>query len=149
MWSRNSAIALALSAALVASAARADQPAPPTEPKTVTPAMEKNCAQATKRYAELFPDAKPKPGEVVVLMYKYTFCPANVTVKPGTTVRWVNMDKRTSHSVWLKQSGEKESPRMFGEEDWSFTFTTPGKYPYLCGPHWNQEGMYGHVTVSE
>lgn len=149
MWSRNSGLALAFAAIALAPGARAADPAPPTEPKQVTPKMEEICARAWKRYAKLFPDAKEKPGEVVVLMHKYTFCPTNVTVKPGTTVRWVNVDKRTSHSVWLEQAGEKESPRMFGEEDWSFTFKATGKYPYLCGPHWNQEGMYGHVTVSE
>ena len=108
----------------------------------------KICAKADKRYAKLYPDAKDD-GVVVVKLYKYTFCPRNVTVKPGTTVRWVNVDRRTSHSVWLKEAGEKESERFFPEEQWEFPFTTPGKYPYLCGPHWEQDDMTGFVEVKD
>jgi plastocyanin len=108
----------------------------------------KICAKADARYQELFPDAKDE-DVVVVKLYKYTFCPRNVSVKPGTTVRWVNVDKRTSHSVWLKDAGQEESERFFPDEQWEFPFITPGKYPYLCGPHWDQEEMTGYVEVTE
>ena len=104
------------------------------------------CAEAETRFAEQ--GGKREPGKVTVLMYKYRFCPPNVTVKAGTTVRWINVDKRTSHSVWLKEAGKEESPRMFNFETYEFPFSTPGKYPYLCGPHWDQEKMIGHVTVT-
>ncbi len=112
----------------------------------VTADRVKACAKADKRYAELYPDAKDD-GAVIVKLYKYNFCPANLTVKAGTTVRWINVDKRTSHSVWLKQSGKEESERFFPDESWEFTFTSPGNYPYLCGPHWEQEDMLGYVKV--
>lgn len=106
------------------------------------------CAEADARYKDLYGD-KPLPANtVVVKTYKYTFCPPKLTVKAGTTVRWVNVDKRTSHSVWLKESGVAESDRFFPEEQWEFTFRTPGEYPYLCGPHWEQEKMTGTVTVT-
>lgn len=104
------------------------------------------CAEAETRFAEQ--GGKREPGKVTVLMYKYRFCPPNVTVKAGTTVRWINVDKRTSHSVWLKEAGKPESERMFNFETYEFPFSTPGKYPYLCGPHWDQEKMVGHVTVT-
>ncbi len=104
------------------------------------------CAKAEQRYAELYPDA-PDDGAAVVKLYKYTFCPPNLTVKTGTTVRWVNVDKRTSHSVWLKDADVDESERFFPEEQWEFTFAASGDYPYLCGPHWQQEGMTGYVKV--
>ena len=116
--------------------------------KTVTPEIEAICTEAEQRYDTLFLDAKDNADVVTILLYKYNFCPANVTVDQGTTVRWVNVDRRTSHSVWLKKFGEDESERFFPEELWSFTFVAPGKYPYLCGPHWQQENMYGHVTVN-
>ncbi len=106
------------------------------------------CAKAEKRYQKLF--SKPSADEevTVVLMYKYTFCPPGISVKHGTTVRWVNVDKRTSHSVWFKQSGKAESDRLFGEEQVEITFDGPaGDYPYLCGPHWKEENMTGMVTV--
>ncbi len=112
----------------------------------VTPERAKICEAADKRYAELYPDAKDD-GTVIVKLYKYNFCPPNLTVKAGTTVRWVNVDKRTSHSVWLKESGVEESERFFPEEIWEYTFESSGPYPYLCGPHWEKEGMIGFVTV--
>lgn len=114
----------------------------------VTPERAKICAKAEARYKDLFPDA-PNDGATVVLLYKYNFCPANVTVKKGTTVRWVNVDKRTSHSVWLKDAGKDESERFFPDESWSFPFQATGDYPYLCGPHWDAEGMTGFVRVTD
>ncbi len=104
------------------------------------------CAEAEQRFADQ--GGKKGPGVVTVLMYKYRNCPPNVTVKAGTTVRWINVDKRTSHSVWLKEAGQPESERMFNFETYEFPFTTPGKYPYICGPHGVEEKMVGHVTVT-
>ena len=104
------------------------------------------CAEAEERFAAQ--GGKKEPSKVTVLMYKYRFCPPNVTVKSGTTVRWINVDKRTSHSVWLKEAGQPESDRMFNFETYEFPFITPGKYPYICGPHGVEEKMVGHVTVT-
>ncbi len=138
----------AFSASLFAGSARAkDEPEPPTGKIKMTEQRTKICARAEKRYKKLYPDAKEKKGEVVVKLHKKTFCPPNIEVKAGTTVRWVNVDKRTSHSVWLRASGVKESERLFSEEDWKFTFPKPGEFPYLCGPHWKDDDMRGSVTV--
>ena len=106
------------------------------------------CAEAEERYVELFgqPSSEAE-GVEVVLMYKYNFCPAELTVKAGTTVRWVNVDKRTSHSVLLKDGSEPESDRIFPEETVEMTFLTPGQQDYLCGPHWETQNMIGMVTV--
>ena len=106
------------------------------------------CAEAKERYAELFgqPSSSVEDAEVV-LMYKYTFCPVELTVKAGTTVRWVNVDKRTSHSVLLKDGSEPESDRLFPEETVELTFLTPGPQEYLCGPHWETQNMIGMITV--
>ena len=110
----------------------------------------KICAKAEKRYQKLFGKPSTQEDVVVVMMHKYTFCPARIEVKQGTTVRWVNVDKRTSHSVWLKEAGKPESNRLFGEEKVEMTFDLPpGDYPYLCGPHWKEEGMIGQVKVIE
>ncbi|UAB88884.1 copper-binding protein [Ruegeria sp. SCSIO 43209] len=106
------------------------------------------CAEAEERYVELFgqPSSAVEDADVV-LMYKYTFCPAELTVKPGTTVRWVNVDKRTSHSVLLKDGSEPESDRLFPEETVDLTFLIPGPQDYLCGPHWETQNMIGMITV--
>ncbi len=106
------------------------------------------CAEAEERYAEQFgqPSSAVEDAEVV-LMYKYNFCPGELTVKAGTTVRWVNVDKRTSHSVLLKDGSEPESDRLFPEESVDMTFLTPGPQEYLCGPHWETQNMIGMITV--
>lgn len=106
------------------------------------------CAEAEERYVELFgrPSAQEE-GVTVVTMYKYRFCPAQISVPVGTTVRWVNVDKRTSHSVIVP--GEPESDRAFPEESIEFTFLLPGDQQYLCGPHWESRDMIGMVTVTE
>jgi len=108
------------------------------------------CAEAEERYVEIFGHASSdEDGVTVVTMYKYNFCPAEITVKPGTTVRWVNVDKRTSHSVLVPDSGEPESDRAFPEEIIEMTFLTAGDNKYLCGPHWETHDMIGMVTVAE
>jgi plastocyanin len=107
------------------------------------------CADAEERYVELFGHpSSDEEGVTVVTMYKYNFCPREITVPVGTTVRWVNVDKRTSHSVLVKDSGEPESDRAFPEESIEFTFMTAGPQDYLCGPHWETQNMIGMVTVT-
>ena len=108
------------------------------------------CAEAEKRYETLFgyPSAQAE-GVSVVMMYKYNFCPREITVPAGTTVRWVNVDKRTSHSVLSPSAGMEESDRAFPEDHIEFTFPVPGPVDYLCGPHWENRGMVGMVTVTE
>lgn len=78
--------------------------------------------------------------DVVIEDYKYQ--PAELTVKVGTTVRWVNREKRTSHSViWLGAAGGVESERFFPGESYQRTFDKAGSYPYACGPHPEMKGI--------
>lgn len=108
----------------------------------------KICEKAEQRYQKLF--GKPSKDEdvTIVKMYKYTFCPQHLKIKKGTKVRWVNVDKRTSHSVWFKEQGGEESDRVFGEETVNMVLDLPpGVNPYICGPHGEQEGMRGTITI--
>lgn len=108
------------------------------------------CAQAEENYTDMFghPSADEK-GVTVVKMFKYRFCPPKLSVPVGTTVRWVNVDRRTSHSIVLKEEGVPESDRLFPEETFEFTFLSPGDQTYLCGPHWETQEMIGMVSVGE
>ena len=139
---------LPLAAALAASFALAGS-APALAGKAPTPEKRAEiCAEAEARYQELFGKPTTEEPVTIVTMYKYIFCPANITVKQGTTVRWVNLDKRTSHSYWFKDAGKDESDRLFPEEFSEMTFDLPpGEYSYLCGPHWESDEMIGKVTV--
>ena len=81
-------------------------------------------------------------GETVrVGMDKNLYTPKVLKIKPGTTVEWVNDEKRTNHSVWFEKEGLAESDRLFPGESWKRTFDKPGVYPYRCGPHAEMTGV--------
>ncbi|WP_404302259.1 cupredoxin domain-containing protein [Alicycliphilus denitrificans] len=82
---------------------------------------------------------------VEVIIQNYRFDPAQVRVRAGDTVRWVNQEKRTSHSVLFSPEQGGESERFFPQESWQRQFETPGRYPYSCGPH---PEMKGEVEVT-
>lgn len=80
--------------------------------------------------------------EVTILGYR--FSPQEVRIKAGDTVKWINREKRTSHSVLFPAENGLESERMFPDESWRRKFTQPGSYGYRCGPH---EEMKGSIVV--
>lgn len=82
--------------------------------------------------------------EIVVEIYKKKFIPAEITIKAGDTVKWVNKEKRQYHNVWFKQFDKEEPDYIFPDETYSKTFDSAGEYPYLCGPH---PKMIGVVKV--
>jgi plastocyanin len=82
---------------------------------------------------------------VEVLIQDYKYAPALLKVKVGTTVKWVNNEKRTTHSILFTGPGGFESERIFPGEAWQRTFDKPGTYAYTCGPH---PEMKGQVDVA-
>ncbi|CAG1011403.1 plastocyanin [Burkholderiales bacterium] len=80
--------------------------------------------------------------QVGILDYKYQ--PAQLQIKAGTTVKWVNNEKRVSHSILFRGPGGFESERIFPGESWERRFDKPGSYPYACGPH---PEMAGSIEV--
>ncbi len=103
-------------------------------------------AEAAKQGLSASGPAKDGKG-FTILLYKYRFCPQSAKVAKGTPVTWINVDKRTSHSVWFKEAGKDESERLFNADTWQMTLDKPGTYHYLCGPHWEKEGMSGTLEV--
>ena len=78
--------------------------------------------------------------EATATIDNFTFAPARLTVKTGTTVTWRNEDD-IPHTV-------AASNRLFKSNDtddsFSFTFTAPGTYEYFCSLH---PRMTGTVVV--
>lgn len=72
----------------------------------------------------------------------FTFNPQQVTVKVGTTVTWTNHDD-IPHIV-ISQTTLFKSNALDTEDKFSFTFTTPGNYPYFCSLH---PHMTGSIVV--
>ncbi|ENO85263.1 cupredoxin domain-containing protein [Thauera linaloolentis] len=79
-------------------------------------------------------------AEHEVRIVQYAYAPAELTIKAGDTVTWINGEKRVSHSVLFSATGE-ESERFFPGERWSRTFDQPGRFEYRCGPHPEMKGL--------
>ena len=96
-------------------------------------------------------------GEVVVITIKgLRFNPERITVKAGTTVRWVNLDE-VDHDVTSGKAltgrearGKKKikfpdgrfSSGTFGKgRAFTFTFKEEGEYPYFCNVHPFMKGV--------
>lgn len=88
-------------------------------------------------------------GEEVVQVEirDYKFNPPEITVKAGTTVRWVNMEKRQYHSVWFREAGDEDSGYFWPEETFERKFDEAGTFPYVCEPHEKEYDMKGVVHV--
>jgi plastocyanin len=80
-------------------------------------------------------------GAAEVRIKDYKFVPEKITVKVGTTVKWVNDEKRTSHSIWFREERLPEGERMFQGDSWERKFDKPGTYRYTCGPHPEMNGV--------
>jgi plastocyanin len=68
-----------------------------------------------------------------VAIQNFAFSPAIVTVKAGTTVTWTNRDQDPHTATAM--SGPFRSPTLNNGESYHYTFTTPGRFEYLCTIH--------------
>jgi plastocyanin len=82
------------------------------------------------------------------------FEPANLTIKAGDTVKWVN-NKLSPHNVVLDSTKVEANQAaklshknlLFSPgESYETTFSEPGVYSYYCEPH-RGAGMVGTITV--
>jgi plastocyanin len=71
----------------------------------------------------------------------FSFSPSVITVPLGTTVRWTNKHN-IAHTVTA--NGVFDSGTLNQNDVFTFTFTTPGVYDYVCAFHNN---MTGKVVV--
>ena len=71
----------------------------------------------------------------------YHYHPHAVKIKAGTVVKWVNQEKRTSHSILFLGKAGFESERIFPGESWERKFDQPGHHEYSCGPHPEMKGV--------
>ena len=75
---------------------------------------------------------------VTVSMDHSTFIPSEITVAPGTTVTWVNVETMPHTVVDLNKAFRSKT--LVKDGTFSFTFTTPGDFDYLCSIHPNMKG---------
>lgn len=80
------------------------------------------------------------PNDVTI--QNFAFSPATLTVKAGTTVKWVNQDSAT-HQV-VSDTGLFNSGDLSKGQSFSFTFNQTGTYAYHCMIH---PSMTGSIVV--
>jgi plastocyanin len=87
------------------------------------------------------------------------FIPMSVTIQKGDTVEWIN-NAQSLHSVTTNPAVAQDPKDVSAPKDakpfdsgfmppgakWSYTFTVPGTYKYLCLPH-EKDKMTGIVVV--
>ena len=78
-----------------------------------------------------------RAADTMVMIDNFTFEPAQLTVKVGTTVTWKNRDD-IPHTV--VSAGKFRSKAMDTDDSYSFTFTAAGDYPYFCSLHPHMTG---------
>jgi plastocyanin len=75
--------------------------------------------------------------DILVNIDNFTFEPAKLTVKVGTTVTWKNRDD-IPHTV--VSAGKFRSKALDTDDSYSFTFTAAGDYPFFCSLHPHMTG---------
>ncbi|HYB82897.1 MAG TPA: cupredoxin family copper-binding protein [Mycobacterium sp.] len=123
MFGKHTAAALAVSALLLAGCS-ASRPVAGTAPASATA------------------PAAPVSGDRVNID-GFAFVPATLTVRAGTTVTWTNHDEEP-HTV-AASDGSFHSPGMGTGADFSHTFSTAGRFDYVCSIH---PMMHGTVVVT-
>jgi plastocyanin len=78
-----------------------------------------------------------RAADTTVTIDNFTFGPAQLTVKVGTTVTWKNHDD-IPHTV--VSAGKFRSKAMDTDDSYSFTFTAAGDYTYFCSLHPHMTG---------
>jgi plastocyanin len=86
---------------------------------------------------------KPAGTPQMVKIDNFTFAPGAVTVPAGTTVQWVNRDD-IPHTVVSDDKTTFKSKALDTDDNFSYTFSKPGTYPYFCSIH---PKMTGKVVV--
>jgi len=78
-----------------------------------------------------------RAADTMVTIDNFTFEPAQLTVKVGTTVTWKNRDD-IPHTV--VSAGKFRSKALDTDDSYSFTFTAAGDYSYFCSLHPHMTG---------
>jgi len=79
------------------------------------------------------------PSAATVRIANFTFAQQALTVRPGTTVTWVN-DDDIPHTIVSKTLAFKSKVLDSGDR-FSFTFAKAGQFGYFCSIHPHMTGM--------
>ena len=119
-------------------------PLPPPFPSpTLAPAA---AAAATRNAATAIAGATSFAGTATpaqtIVIQDFAFNPATMTVKPGTTVFWRNLDV-SAHQI---TGGDFDSGRLYKGQYWAVKYEKPGVFTYICSFH---PSMQAQITITE
>ena len=89
-----------------------------------------------------FPIGDGLPGSTVVVIRGFAFGPAEVRVRAGERVTWINCDEDAHTST--ADGAEWQSPLLAPGDIFTQTFPSAGAFDYHCEPH---PFMTGQVIV--
>jgi plastocyanin len=84
-------------------------------------------------------------GSAIIIIRNFAFTPAQLRIRPGTKVTWVNCGTpgAPAHTS-TSDAGVWNSPLLAPGETFTRAFPAAGSFPFHCEPH---PGMRGTVTV--
>jgi len=88
--------------------------------------------------------AGSKPNQISIVNFKYV--PDTLTVPAGTTVTWTNQDDMPHTVTSTVKPRALDSEALDTDARFSYVFTEPGTYNYLCAIH---PKMAGRVIVEK
>jgi plastocyanin len=96
----------------------------------------KNGTNSSDANVQLNNQAQTNLANNEVIIHDFKFSPEKITVKKGTTVKWMNQDD-ASHDISPDNPSEdfKPSELLAKGQSYSATFNTIGSYSYHCAPH--------------
>jgi plastocyanin len=100
------------------------------------------CANALLVAAAISAASAAQAANITVKIDNFTFNPQTIRVKVGDTVTWTNADD-IPHTVTSKTSAFR-SKALDTDDQFTFTFTTPGSFEYFCSLH---PHMTGSIVV--
>ncbi|MFZ2073289.1 cupredoxin domain-containing protein [Methanoregula sp.] len=143
----------ALSIAGCTSSSSSQTPIPAASPSQTIPPMVASTSVPVAATTMVMPapvtpvaTASSFSGTASVAIQNYSFIPASITVTPGTTVTWTNLDP-VYHTVTSVEPSPVSfnSPVLHQGDTFQFTFNQTGDYTYICNIH---PFMRGTVTVA-
>ncbi len=160
LWNREESVTTAPTTMVAETTAPPTTAAPttvaPTTTAAVTPTSSANgstttggdaasttAAPTTALTTTTAPATTAGSGVMTVSIVDFAFDAPTLEIPVGTTVEWVNNDSFAHTVVANDQSFMSE--RLEAGDTFTFTFTTAGEFPYVCGIH---PSMMGTIVVT-
>jgi OOP family OmpA-OmpF porin len=112
------------------------QTAPPVQPPATVTTPLQTTQQLTVTTIPV-PQTTASVSDNTIRIKNFAFDPASITVKVGSTVRWLNQDS-VPHRILFADGAD--SNVLAGMQSWSRKFDQAGTYDYACTIHPTMQG---------